>query len=529
MEAAVSGKAKRLCWMLLLLFIILGIWWDSRRQGSEHIAGRKASSAIEKSIEIPSTQKGTSDNPRRDPSYISVRVAKLKYYERNSLYILTGRVTSEEGGPLPGAIVSLYSLPVPAVNSQAPIVSQSCDNEGRYAISLRSPMKAYVSVRREGFTQEESEIDFVVPETIELNHRLRPAPACAEGYILDEAGAPIAGALVSMAPVHSITDTTGKYSLRGLPEGNRILRISAKRFLMKIARVNLSAGDCQRLDVYLSKGFLVRLSIMNVRGEAIPGAGSMITKLGPNKEIYTGLADRDGTLEFAVPPDFMPLDCNIFASRYKAAKIRITSNDNQVPQRAVVLEDAEIPKQGLFTGRVIDESGMPVAKAKVQGGVKSVGTDEDGRFSVIVATEDITGSTFKISKPGYIPREVVPGRIEQPGGGLDRDAPHAEVVITLQHSEGGFYGRAVDESGNPVKRLSIYLMTESGDTHYREFDNDEGLFSIVDIPTGIYEVLFKALPIGVREPFSPRTLTIKRIEIRRGFYYGEIVARLSPD
>ncbi len=134
-----------------------------------------------------------------------------------------------------------------------------------------------------------------------------------------------------------------------------------------------------------------------------------------------------------------------------------------------------------------------------------------------------------MSKPGYIPQVVIPGFIEQPGGRLDSETPNAEVIISLKRGEGGIYGRVVDEAGKPVKRFHMVLTTETWIRYQRDFDNDDGVFSVADVPAGIYDISFRSVPINTREPFLSGTLLLKRIEIRRGYYYGEIQAQLLPN
>ncbi len=103
------------------------------------------------------------------------------------------------------------------------------------------------------------------------------------------------------------------------------------------------------------------------------------------------------------------------------------------------------------------------------------------------------------------------------------------MIISLKRADGGIFGRAVDEAGSPVKRFSITFTSEHGMVYRREFDNDQGLFSVEDLPAGIYDMAVRALPIDIRAPYISAKVQLKRIEIRRGYYYGEILARLVPD
>ncbi len=153
-----AGRQRRWLWLLVLLVLILGTLWHSVRQRNNRLANREASPAVEKKIGIPQTRADLFVQPQRGPSYLAVREARIHDYEKNAVFVLTGKVTSEQGGPLPGAVVSLHSSKGewPRYEWPTPLISQTCDNEGRYTIRLRSPMHAYVLVRKEGFTAEGS-------------------------------------------------------------------------------------------------------------------------------------------------------------------------------------------------------------------------------------------------------------------------------------------------------------------------------------------------------------------------------------
>jgi hypothetical protein len=539
-------KRRRWLWLLLLLLLIPAKIWNSRRQADTPSAKSDKPPANESRLSVPQKQADFPVLPQRDsaivPVYIPVREARLVNYERNSIFILTGRVTSEDGGALPGAVVSLHSAKGIWPDYQWPkaLISQTTDVEGRYTIRLSSRLHAFVLVRRDGFAQREAEVNFVVPETIEMDHRLRPARACAEGYVRDQAGMPISGAIISlvigdvvMATVHSTlspiidkADASGHYRLRGLPEGKNLLQVFSDRHLSDSARIALKAGDCERVDFTLTAGILLSLNVKNAHGEAIPRALAYVSGHSSD-EAYVGAGDETGIVRLAVPPDLVPFDCAITATGYKGYKLRIESIVPQSLTKEIILENAEVSTPSVFKGIVVDETGVPVEGAKLEAAAISEGTDRNGRFSMVVASGAKSGIRVRVSKAGYVPQEVIPGFIEQPKYRLGGEKSDAEEIITLKRS-GGLFGRAVDEAGNPVRRFSLFLKSETGASYHRDFDNDNGLFSVGDVPPGIYDLAFSSLPVNLESSFVVTKSNLRSIEIRRGFYYGEIIVIFSP-
>jgi hypothetical protein len=182
----------------------------------------------------------------------------------------------------------------------------------------------------------------------------------------------------------------------------------------------------------------------------------------------------------------------------------------------------------MFKGQVVDETDVPVEGAKLTGGGVTGGTDRNGRFSIVVPAGIQSGFRVKVSKAGYVPQEVIPGFREQPQNRSRGLIADAEEVITLKRSEGGLYGRAVDEAGIPIKRFSLLLKSQAGTSYYRrDFDNDDGLFSVVDVPPGIYDLTFSSVPVNLESSFLSAKAILRSIEIRRGYYFGEIMVLFS--
>jgi hypothetical protein len=75
----------------------------------------------------------------------------------------------------------------------------------------------------------------------------------------------------------------------------------------------------------------------------------------------------------------------------------------------------------------------------------------------------------------------------------------------------------------------LIAKAKTGAAYHRDFDNDDGLFSVEDVPPGKYDLSFRSLPFNSQSPLVVLKSLVEGIEIKRGYYYGEITVRLLPD
>ena len=104
-----------------------------------------------------------------------------------------------------------------------------------------------------------------------------------------------------------------------------------------------------------------------------------------------------------------------------------------------------------------------------------------------------------------------------------KDAP-PEIEIRLKQAETGFYGRVLDSNGIPISkfRISVQSSTIKSCVQYlRLFDSDNGTFVIMDVPPGTYDIEVEFQPNPSALP--RRNMNINRVEIRKGYLYGEIL------
>lgn len=525
--------------MLLIPLILLLLHRTTDRPGdhaTDRTAGQARGDSTGANPEHANPQPGAGQTPlglpaqeKPVPAYVPIGDARIPRLDRSAEYLLTGKVTSEQGDGLPGATVSLHSSmgTPPAYEWPPAVLSRVTDNAGQYTLRLNSPMRAFIVVRKEGYTQKDGVINFVEPGTIVRNHSLRPAPACVEGYIFDKGRKPIAGAAVTTAisqittsgadsvfsSTTRITGASGKYLIDALPEGSLGISASSPRHLLEGENVELKAGvACLRLDFNLGEARLFSIMVRNSRGEAL--ANPRATSPGPMGSV---LSDEPGVLRFALPPETGPFKSTVSATGYKPKIILL---DLSAPPAEVILEEGEV-----VIGRVVTESGEPIEGARVsvtgvdRGSFGSAETDNVGRFSVVLPSLPV--GRIRVVKDGFNEQSIVYS---------DTQPVPADLVIRLQRSNGGIYGRVIDDAFKPIRRFQIFLQDASAETggprYSRDFAGDQGLFSLGDIPEGIYSLTVRSLPHTPTE--SIQSLRLERVEIRRGYFLGEFLIQFPP-
>jgi hypothetical protein len=521
-----SPKGKHWLWLILFLPVFFLIRLKSRDPISAPVE-EVSPPVVKTQPAAPPAIPAVARFGRSAPSYIPIRMARLQDYEPQGGCVLTGRVSNEQDAPLPGASVSLYSssskAKFPDYSWPAPMISSMCDADGRYIIVVKEPMQATVVVRMQDYSTKEEDIGFAGLGPIRRDYQLLPAPACIEGDVRDATGKPVPRAYLLGAPsdiesgkgqrfslAAQQSDSSGRFVLRGLPVLPGVVLAFSEGYLPLSKKLAFQAGDCARAELILQKGMSFTFVVKNTRGIPIPNPSAMGSQAG---------GDEKGIITITMPPDSGPNQCQIRATGYQS---KLVSIDPNAPPSEVVLEEAPTLK-----GRVVDDEGYPVAQANVRlFGESSVITDEAGRFLIYLSNPESPQRVISVKKPGYSDLLSL-DPVKQWATESSLADPIPELEIRLERAgQGGFFGRVVDAEGSPVRRFAVSLAPKVGAGQTRSFENDDGLFAVRDIPAGTYHVTIYTTP-------ASRTVEVKRvsldsIEIRKGFFYGEIVAQFPP-
>jgi hypothetical protein len=502
--------ARKKHWLPLLLLLLLApmvyVLWQGvlRRRPPYNPASSHLSPGESRQSSAPLLP------GRQGPVYVPAGEAKLSEYGMRADYVMTGSVLSEEGEALPGAAVSLHPTGLSRITFEWPaaLLTQTCDNQGRYTIQLGSPLHAFVVIRAEGYAQKEEEIDFLEPGMLVRDYRLRIAPACVSGYVRTKDGKPVPGAVVVASSgslrttlnhswfslVTATADKSGRYEIRGIPEGFTVVAAGSATHLAAQEEIDdLKKGNCERISFRLDAGIRIAFVVKNRRGEVIPQGGTAGNGLGE--------------VVFTVPAERGPFEYTVKARGYRDKTIIL---DPTSPPAEVVLDDGPV-----LSARVVTATDAPLVGAKVDAGSSGVAlTDPMGRFSLNVSSASAIGIT--VTKPGFIRRRL--------SFDLSRPALPDEKIV-LAESEGGIYGRVAYDDGLPVTRFRMTLSTireEPRSMMYeRDFENNDGVFSITDLPVGTYDLNVDTLPYS--RAVSRQSASVKRVEIRKAYYYGEVL------
>ena len=555
----VPGRSRRIWLLLLLLLICAIIYLISQRHPQQSKEISDLSSAPPSEVPV---SKAVVPEKVAGPIYVSVntkqRPKRLSMENQIPECLLTGRVVSAAGIPLPGATVAVHaSGPDDSTLKPLwpdPILTGVCDSEGRYSIRLlESVAGAFVAVHKAGYAEVRDRRDFHVPGEYAKNYTLREACACIEGAVIDD-GKPVVSARVDVTfvrgddyivtaisvttRVSALTDAMGRFKIEGLIEGHAGVGTLVPGYQRKETTFDTTAGPCGIVILKLEPGQTISFAVKNTQGFSIPAASAICTLEDRNPrlvgtdeygtKIWTprprGQANKSGIIDVLVPPTWDYCYCLIEAPKYQTVFITI---DPKSPPPEVILQDAV-----LFRGVVLSGSGDPVPGAQVR--VYEEGSFDPPVFATKIQIPSVktkppqTMSTvtnmrgnFELNLPFSIARQV---RVTKKGFretrvDLNVEKPVRFIEVRLESQEAGFFGRVVDSEGKAITRYRIVIRAsgEAGISYSRDVEDGEGRFLVTDVPAGTYLVGIAPVQSNMIEIAKPQEVTLKS-----GFLYGEI-------
>lgn len=277
--------------------------------------------------------------------------------------------------------------------------------------------------------------------------RHKQAQASIAGTTRDLDGAPVAGARVCIFDANalacSVSDTAGAYQL-ALAPGDYDAWATSPAHVADEATGYLAPGEhATGVDFVLVGGAVeLRGVVEDFAGGAVPRAfirvtNGMVATVGA--PIQTG---DDGKFSVWVLPD--PVTVHASAEGYSPTDVVTTP-----PGPVVIL----LAPESAIHGRVVDEHGEPLAKAKVwiAQSYPEIATQTDGRGRFSLAPLGPQSYALEAALPGhhaYSERDIALGIAEQVTDVVLRATPAHQVALRL-----------LDETGAPCKRPRASLHT----------------------------------------------------------------------
>jgi peroxiredoxin len=395
---------------------------------------------------------------------------------------------------------SITAAPVPGVKIRAWVRgSLVTDAAGSCSFAMPKPatndFSYIITITKDGYvaktiTWAASRNDKFEDIPAEYTARMEKA-ATIGGVLQSSDGQPLAGAIIKFSGVNPAspaerertliapnfhnerTDENGRWQCNHLPQdfSNLVFRVVQPDFLPVTfgcegstaggdGVVRLPAADLLAGTAVLVVGHGVTVSglIVDSSGKPVPGVGITLNHEWRNP---AAVLQSDGAGRFKIPnllPGGLALTLQAKGLEPQTLALAVT---NPMPELKVAMRPGQI-----FKGRVLDETGQPVAGASVQlDRVNleplefdwSATTDSEGRFLWDSAPSG--EHPYLITAEGYNLRSE-PALV----------ADDSEKIITLRKANGktDVDGRATDAATHaPIEKftVTVYLTTDQGTTH----------------------------------------------------------------
>ncbi|MFT3698219.1 MAG: carboxypeptidase-like regulatory domain-containing protein [Kofleriaceae bacterium] len=273
--------------------------------------------------------------------------------------------------------------------------------------------------------------DFLGKPVIDLE--LQPEVAI-DGLVVDAAGKPVTGALVTTEPGGSVlANDDGRFHIGGLQPGAYSLRASSDRAVGEIGTLAPLVGGQHIDNVTIALHAVPVLTIVATLEDGSPCEGDASIGREASRPL------RNGRTSFALPPDNYG-----FAIECKDAYL--VERDEQDHQRSLAHTTDEVKtytfrRDAVVQGIVRDDSGAAVPYARVQGGLSSTESNLLGVYELHV-------------KPGRVNLQTFADRYAF--GDEELVVPESGLVHDVRLRRGGVLeGIVVDPDGVPQANVHV--------------------------------------------------------------------------
>jgi protocatechuate 3,4-dioxygenase beta subunit len=445
--------------------------------------------------------------------------------------MISGRVTDANGNGIPNVSANVH-------NQNNEILSQHChmDSLGNYTIygvpagTYKVDFSCYGLNYIPEWYNDKSTFETADPvivtvgqTTPDINAQLTEG-GIISGVVTGAAEIPLENirieARISANVIHSMTytDSSGHYSLQGLPAGTYKIYFynngqeyfnewyNNKTTFETAEPLNITAGQTiPNIDAQLAQGGRISGTITDNSGNPIDLVGISIydinnqsyasTNTNSSGYYITGLLPAGNYKILFVPPYggiYLSQWYNNKASFADANEIPVT--DGQITPGV----DVQLLTGGSVTGTVTDISGNPIQNVNVNlyltsGSYKTAVTNAEGKYEIVGLTTGNYKVRFNATGTGYCSEWYIDKTSYDTADPIPVTAGQTTPDIDAQLILGGVLsGRVADESGNGIQNVRVRLYDSANKTVSIIATDSSGNYTISGILPGSYRVYFDA-------------------------------------
>ncbi|HEV8404374.1 MAG TPA: carboxypeptidase-like regulatory domain-containing protein [Nitrososphaera sp.] len=305
---------------------------------------------------------------------------------------------------------------------------------------------------------------------------------------------------IDIARLQYLLNNTELYPLENkIPN---LFKTQAGGYLSHVSTVQLEQGKLTTLNMQLKSSHMISGRVADSAGNPVPGVAVFAFKGNGDMAETTAITDSDG--KYVLDNDLAPgkytiVIPSLFSKGYAPASSTVT-----VPVEEAT--DFVLHKSSTISGRVVEANGTPVANATIFAISKSLDvddtqlarflaasiatakTDQDGKFTL---DNGIADATFVVTASfGSVP---VSSTLEVKSGSPANIVLNFHEIITIQ-------GKVTDGSGKPIENASVVPSFASAISGAELFATKTG-------PDGAYELSIPLKDNSTRSFFDEITVS----------------------
>jgi protocatechuate 3,4-dioxygenase beta subunit len=277
---------------------------------------------------------------------------------------LSGRVVDESGKPVAGARVLVIGSDSLAENEARVLVETRTQADGSFSAPEASDGTRVLYVQAAGFVPlTHIQIERKPEERVILR-----TGGTIRGTIVDSAGKPVAGVIVTADEVAAESDAAGRYEITGVAPGSREVRaVWKEEFAARRENVRVKKGEAVDTPLKLVRAATVTGTVLEegtrrpVPGARVSAFASAGAPFGRRRAERIGRADTRGRYRVGGLAS-RPYTIEAARDGYLTSSLQHVAAGIQSAGSA----NLALRKAASVAGRTVDENGQPVAGARVR-------------------------------------------------------------------------------------------------------------------------------------------------------------------